>query len=125
MHRVLSSDDILGKRSTFVLLAANTKFVDQNPKIAKAMVKAMDNAIARIAADPAKAAALYLKQEPSKSISPEFVEKILRDPENVFSVAPGGVMAYADFMQRTGQIKTKPAKWQDVFFPFIHDLKGS
>jgi hypothetical protein len=58
-------------------------------------------------------------------MTPDFVERILRDPENVYSIAPSGVMAYADFMQRTGQIKGKPAKWQDVFFPFIHELQGS
>jgi NitT/TauT family transport system substrate-binding protein len=125
VHRVLSSEDVLGRASTFVLLAASTRFVDQNPKLSAAMVKAMEVAMQRIKADPAKAAALYLKQEPSKSLSPEYVEKILRDPENVFSVAPGGVMAYADFMQRTGQLKTTPAKWQDPFFPFIQERQGS
>ena len=125
VHRVLSSEDILGKSSTFVLLAANTRFVDQNPKVAAAMVKALDTAVARIKADPARAAALYLRQEPSKTMTPDYVERILRDPENVYSIAPSGVMTYADFMQRTGQIKGKPAKWQDVFFPFIHELQGS
>jgi NitT/TauT family transport system substrate-binding protein len=125
VHRVLSSEDILGKSATFVLLAANTKFVDQNPKVSAAVVKAMETAMARIVADPAKAAALYLRQEPSKSMTAQYVERILREPENVFSLAPGGVMAYADFMSSSGQIKTKPAKWQDVFFPFIHDRKGS
>jgi ABC-type nitrate/sulfonate/bicarbonate transport system substrate-binding protein len=125
VHRVLSSEDILGKSATFVLLAANTKFVDQNPKLSAAVVKAMDTAIARIAADPAEAAALYLKQEPSKYMTAQYVERILRDPGDVFSLAPGGVIAFADFMSRNGQIKTKPAKWQDVFFPFIHERKGS
>ncbi len=125
VHRVLSSEEILGKSATFVLLAANTKFVEQNPKVSAAVVKAMDTAIVRIAADPAKAAALYLKQEPSKSMTAQYVERILRDPENVFSLAPGGVLAYADFMQRNGQIKTKPGNWHDVFFPFIHERKGS
>ena len=125
VHRVLSSEEILGKSATFVLLAANTKFVEQNPKVSAAVVKAMDTAMARIAADPAKAAALYLKQEPSKSMTAQYVERILRDPENVFSLAPGSVLAYADFMQRNGQIKTKPGNWQDVFFPFIHARKGS
>ena len=124
VHKVLSSEDVLGKSSTFVLLAANARFIDQNPKVASAMVKAVDAAMSRIKADPAKAAALYLKQEPSKSLNVEYVERILRDPENVFSVSPGGVMTYADFMHRTGQIKTKPAKWQDVFFPFIHERQG-
>ena len=51
--------------------------------------------------------------------------EILRDPENVFSIAPGGVLAYSDFMLRNGQLKTKSAHWQDVFFPFIHERKGS
>jgi NitT/TauT family transport system substrate-binding protein len=125
VHRVLSSEDVLGKASTFVLLAGNARFVDQNPKVAAAVVKAMDTAIARIKSDPEKAAALYLRQEPSKSMNVEYVARILKDPENVFSVAPGGVMAYADFMQRTGQIKTKPAKWQDVFFPFVQERQGS
>ena len=125
VHRVLSSEEILGKSATFVLLAANTKFVEQNPKVSAAVVKAMDTAIVRIAADPAKAAALYLKQEPSKSMTAQYVGRILRDPENVFSLAPGSVLAYADFMQRNGQIKTKPGNWQDVFFPFIHARKGS
>jgi NitT/TauT family transport system substrate-binding protein len=125
VHRVLSSEDVLGKSSTFVLLAASSRYVGQNPKVASALVKAMDTAMSRIKADPAAAAAVYLKQEPSKSLSGDYVEKILRDPENVFSVSPGGVMAYADFMQRNAQIKAKPAKWQDVFFPFIEEKKGS
>jgi NitT/TauT family transport system substrate-binding protein len=124
VHRVLSSDDVLGKSATFVLLAANSRFIDQNPKVAAAVVKALDTAISRIKSDPAKAAATYLKQEPSK-MAPEFVERILRDPENLFSVAPGGVMTYANFMQGTGQLKSKPAKWQDVFFPYIHERQGS
>ncbi|MDB5515955.1 MAG: hypothetical protein JWQ17_2713 [Tardiphaga sp.] len=125
VHRVLSSEEILGKSATFVLLAANTKFVEQNPKVSAAVVKAMETAMARIAGDPAKAAALYLKQEPSKSMTAQYVERILRDPENVFNLAPGGVLAYADFMHRNGQIKTKPAQWQDVFFPFVHERRGS
>src|SRR5262245_9499863 len=72
VHRVLSSDDVLGKASTFVLLAGNGRFVDQNPKVAAAMVNAMDKAIGRIKADPEKAAALYLTQEPSKSMNTDY-----------------------------------------------------
>lgn len=125
VHRVLSSEDILGKPSTFVLLAANARFVDRNPKVSQAMVTAVDAAMKRIKEDPARAAALYLRLEPSKSMNVEYVERILRDPENVFSVPPGGVMTYADFMQRTGQIKSRPAKWQDIFFPFIQERQGS
>jgi NitT/TauT family transport system substrate-binding protein len=125
VHRVLSSEDVLGKSATFVLLAASSRFIDRNPKVGPAMVKALDAAIAKIKADPAAAAAIYLKNEPSKTMTPEFVQRILRDAENVFSAAPGGVAAYADFMERAGQIKKKPAAWQEVFFPFIHERQGS
>lgn len=124
VSQVLSSKDVLGGTATFVLLAANTRYVDKNPKVAEAMVSAMDEAMKRIKADPEKAAAIYLRQEPSK-ISPEMVRKIIEEPDNVFQVAPGGIMAYADFMQRNGQIKAKPASWQDTFFPFIHQQQGS
>jgi hypothetical protein len=31
----------------------------------------------------------------------------------------------APFMAKTGEIKTAPASWQDVFFPLIASLKGS
>lgn len=124
VRRILSSEDVLGK-STFVLLAANSRFVEDNPKVSAAMVKAMDTAMARIKADPAKAAELYLRHEPSKNMTPAYVEKILSTPENVFSVTPDAVMVYADFMQRTGQLKTKPSKWQDVFFPLVQERKGS
>jgi NitT/TauT family transport system substrate-binding protein len=124
VHRVMSSNDILGKNATFVLLAANSKYVAANPRIATAVITAMDEAMARIKADPAKAAATYLKSEPSK-MKPEFIEGILRDPENVFTTVPTGVMPYADFMHRTGQIKTKLTRWQDAFHPPIHDRAGS
>jgi NitT/TauT family transport system substrate-binding protein len=34
-------------------------------------------------------------------------------------------MKYADFMQKIGSIKAKPASWKDMFFPNVHNLPGS
>ena len=124
VHRVMASTEILGGNATFVLLAANSAWVKAHPEIATALVQAMDEAMKRIRVDPAKAAAIYLKYEPSK-MKPEFVEAILRDPENVFTTAPNGIMAYADFMHRTGQLKSKLDRWQDVFHPQVHGRSGS
>ena len=39
--------------------------------------------------------------------------------------APTGLMKLASFMVKTGELKTAPASWQDVFFPLIASLKGS
>ena len=41
------------------------------------------------------------------------------------SSPPTGLMKLAAFMAKTGEIKTAPASWQDVFFPLIASLKGS
>ena len=34
-------------------------------------------------------------------------------------------MKLAEFMARTGSIKAAPSSWQDLFFPELHDRKGS
>ena len=34
-------------------------------------------------------------------------------------------MTYANFMADVGSIKQRPAKWQEMFFPEGHDLKGN
>ena len=54
-----------------------------------------------------------------------FVEKILNDPENVFTMTPQNVMKYAEFMHKVGSIKEKPAAWNELFFPEIHGKQGS
>ena len=54
-----------------------------------------------------------------------FVEKILKDPENVFTLTPNNVMKYVEFMSRVGSIKVKPDSWKDLFFPEVHEKLGS
>jgi NitT/TauT family transport system substrate-binding protein len=124
VHRVLSSADVLGMAATFVLLAGTARYVEANKDIAAAAVAAADESMKRIAAEPAKSADVYLKREPSK-ITPAFIRDILAAPENAMGIAPTGIMAYADFMADSGQLKEKPAKWEDTFFPFVHDKQGS
>jgi hypothetical protein len=34
-------------------------------------------------------------------------------------------MTFAEFMFRQGLTKTRPAAWQDMFFPEAHGLPGS
>jgi NitT/TauT family transport system substrate-binding protein len=74
--------------------------------------------------DPAGMAALWIKAEKSR-LPQEFVERLVRDPENVFTTVPQNVMKYAEFMHRTGSAREKPGSWQDLFFPDIHAVAGS
>ena len=124
IHRVLSSYDVLGGPHTQAVLYAAARFHEQNPETAAAIFEALDQAMGWIRADPAAAAALYVRTEQSP-LSPSFVEGIVRDPDHVFTVAPQNVGRFADFLHRTGQIKVEPQRWTDLFFPEVAGRSGS
>lgn len=123
VHAVLNSYDVLGGPHTFNVVYATRKFVQDNPKVVKAFVEALDQANAWIKANPAEAAKLYIAAEKSK-LDPAFVESIIRDPQINFTTAPERVDAFADFEYRIGLIKQKPT-WQDLFQPGLHAKGGS
>jgi NitT/TauT family transport system substrate-binding protein len=123
-HRVLNSYDVLGGPSTFNTVWTTKKFHDANPKIYGAFLAALDEAMAFIKRDPKAAVAIY-KTEEKSNLSDEFLLKILKDPENVFTTAPQNVMKYAAFMHKTGTIENLPSAWTELFFPEIHAKSGS
>jgi NitT/TauT family transport system substrate-binding protein len=124
VRRVLSSYDVLGGPATFNVLWTTNKFHDQNPKLYRVLLTALDEAMVIIKRDPSGVAKLWIEAEKSR-LDPAFVEKIIRDPENVFTTEPQNVMKYADFMHKVGSIREKPNSWRDLFFPDIHDRPGS
>jgi NitT/TauT family transport system substrate-binding protein len=123
VRRVTSSYEVLGGPATFNLVWTTSKFHDQNPKTYKAVLAAIEEATKFINADKRAAAELWVKAEKSK-LSVEFIEKLLRDPENVFTTTPNNVMKYVEFMHKVGSIKEKPASWRELFFPEVHDKQG-
>ncbi|MBM3537232.1 MAG: ABC transporter substrate-binding protein [Alphaproteobacteria bacterium] len=125
VKRVLSSYEVLGGPSTFNVVWTTSKFRDQNPRLFRAFLAALEESMTIInVADKKPVAQLWIDAEKSK-LSLDFVEKILKDPENVFTTTPQNVMKYAEFMHRVGAIKEKAASWHDLFFPEIHGKNGS
>jgi NitT/TauT family transport system substrate-binding protein len=124
IHKVLDSYEVLGGPHTFNVVWATAKFHDENPKVMQAFIAALDDAMKQIAKDPAEAAKVWVKNENSKIPVAE-IERMMRLPENEWTMVPKQIMAYADFMSRVGLIAAKPAQWQDVFFDGIHKLPGS
>ncbi len=124
VHRVLDSYDVLGGPSTFNVVWTSQKFHDENPKLYAAFVSALKAADEVIAKDPKQAAKIYINGENSK-LPLALIEKILRDPENRFTLAPQNTMKYAAFMQKIGMIPEAPKKWSDMFFPEAASLPGS
>ena len=124
VHKVLDSYDVLGGPHTFNAVWANSKFATANPKIMKAFLAALEESISRIKADPAAAAAIWVKAENSK-ISVADAEKIIRDPKNEWTTTPKKVLTYLDYMNRAGLVSAKTSDWKDIFFSGIHGASGS
>jgi NitT/TauT family transport system substrate-binding protein len=124
IHVVTTSKEILGEEMTGVALGAPKKFVADNPKVAKAVIAAIEDAMAFMGREPEKAADIYLKAEASKTPK-EDVVGMITDGSIIFSVAPAGLMKLATFMAKTGEIKAAPQSWEEVFFPLLGARKGS
>lgn len=124
VKRVLSSYEVIGGPASFNMLWAKQEFADQNPKTFAAVYAALEEAMAFINANPREAAERWKKVENSK-LPIEAIEKIIRDPENQWTVAPQNIMVYANFMNKVGSIKVKPADWKEIFFSPVHSKEGS
>jgi NitT/TauT family transport system substrate-binding protein len=124
VHRVLSSYEVLGGPHTFNVLYTTKRFHDANPKAYAAVLAALQRAAELIAGDPQRAARTYIAEERS-TLAPEFVEKMIRDPDTSYAGPPQRVMRWAEFMQKIGTLEKKPAAWTELFFPEIHPAGGS
>lgn len=124
IHKVLSSYDVLGGPASFSALWTSTAFHDANPKLVKAVLAALEEAVAQIRSDPQEAARAYIRVENSK-LPVEEVTALIANPEVSYELAPRGIGIFTDFMARIGSIRNRPAGWRDLFFPGIHDRAGS
>jgi NitT/TauT family transport system substrate-binding protein len=124
VRKVLDSYEVLGGPHTFNTVWTSSRFREENPKVVQALVAALDEAMKFINANQKEAAEIWVKAEASK-MTPAEAERIIRLPENEWTMTPKNIMAYAEFMGRIGMIPAKPESWKDAFFPEIHNLPGS
>jgi NitT/TauT family transport system substrate-binding protein len=124
-HQIASSEDAYGGRSTFLALGATKKWIDANPKMAEVMVKAITEASNIIKNEPQKAAEIYLKVEPSKTLDVAKTTAMLKSMPDDFGVSVYGVKTVADFMGRVGGLKNIPTSFKDVFLPVIAETKSN
>jgi NitT/TauT family transport system substrate-binding protein len=123
VHRVLSSYDIMGGPATLIVAWCTRRFHDDNPKVSAAFLDALEEAMQIVAKDRKRAADLYLRSSGDKTPVNEIVEMI-GDPQAEFTTTPKGIARYVDFLSRTGALKVRPAKWQDLFFD-LGNRRGS
>ncbi|WP_375465937.1 ABC transporter substrate-binding protein [uncultured Methylobacterium sp.] len=123
LNRILNSYDVLGGPATYSVTWAARRFMSENPTVIKAVLAAIEDATRIIHDDPKRASEAYIAAEGS-SLDPALVERIIRDPENIFTTTPQKVMTFVDFMAESGTVKQPPKSWKDLF-PLLQDKGGS
>ncbi|MGH6862408.1 MAG: ABC transporter substrate-binding protein [Phyllobacterium sp.] len=124
IHKIFSSYDILGGPVTPTYLYATTDWRQANPKTFQAFFEALKEATTWIEANKKAAAETYVRVEKSK-LDPAFVQSLIESPDSKFTVVPARSYNFADFLYRTGAIKTKADSWKDYTFDELHSESGS
>src|ERR1700681_409786 len=124
VHLVLDSSTVFGGPASNAVVFGTRKFYDANPKTIAAFMAALEEADRLIARDPALAAKIYLDATKEK-YSVEEIVAMIKAPNVVYSTTPNATMVFANFMFKTGLIKTKPASWKEFFFPAAHGFPGT
>lgn len=123
-HLVTTNYDILGGRATAVVITANGKFRDANPKAYKAFYDGLSEAIDTINKDKRAASKLYLEAAHDTKNSVDDIFAIINDKDYAYTLKPEKVFATAQFMAKIGSIKQSPKAIGDLFFPEIAGLRG-
>jgi NitT/TauT family transport system substrate-binding protein len=124
IRKVIDSADVLGGPISVNVVAATSKFYNENPKLYATFVKSLEEATAFINKDKRAAAEIYIRMTKDKS-PVEDILKIMNDPQMEYSLMPKNIMKMVEFMHKSGAIKVAPASWKDLFFPNVHGLPGS
>ncbi len=123
IHKVFNSVELFGHLTT-IMAFTTEKYREAQPKLVAAFIAALEEASAFIDRDKPAAARIYGTFAKVKTPEAETL-RMISDPDVRYTVAPQGVMIYANFLNRVGVIKRAPSKWQDVFVPDVHKLPGS
>jgi NitT/TauT family transport system substrate-binding protein len=123
-HIVLDSYQVLGGPASATVLYATEKFRAENPKTYQAFIDALNDAAQFVAANPEKAADIYIKVSNAK-IDRDLLIKIIKNPEVQFKTTPQNTYQLAEFMHRVGAIKNKPASVRDYFFDDAQNAAGN
>jgi NitT/TauT family transport system substrate-binding protein len=119
VHQILSSEEVIGGKASFLLLGARRAYVEAHPQIPQVIDEAMDEAARLIHDDPQRAARIYLTHEPSKAFDAGAIGAVLKDNADEFGSPVEGVQAFANFMGRHGELKAPPQSWKDIVAPAL------
>ena len=115
IRKLTSSNDILGGRTSFNVVANSGRFRDANPKLYRAYLAALAEATDMVNRDKKGAAEIYLKATNDRTPLDDMLA-MMNDPEIEFTTKPLTIDPMVMFMAKTGSLRVKPERWQDLFF---------
>ncbi len=121
---VFNSYSVLGGMSTLNLVWTRENYYLDNPGTVKAVYSALREAMEMIQRDPTSAAKDYILQTNS-SLSVDYVERLIRNPQIAYTHVPMNVMKFAGFMYGQGTTSQHPSSWRELFFDLVHGEEGS
>ena len=124
IHTILNSYDVLGGPHSFTVAWTSARFRNDNPVLYKALIAAINEATQILGHDRRLGAQYWIDDAKSK-LPLDQVTKYVSGPQVKWTTTPENTMRFADFMNRVGTLKNKPASWRDLFFPEIHHVHGS
>ncbi len=125
VHAVLNSSEVMGGKSSFLILGATRAYIDAHPQLPEVIEKAIDEAARIVHDDPRRAAQIYLTHEPSSVINGAAMEAVIREIKDEFGSPVFGMQTTADFMGRHGELKTVPKSWKEVVAPALLNSPSS
>lgn len=125
VRAVLSSADIMGGKTSFLVMASQKATLGVHPKLPETLAKAIDEASGIIRSDPRRAATVWLKWEPSHTLDARMVEAILRELKDEFGSGVFGIEAMAGYLRKDNRLKDAFWSWKDVVAPAIAAGQGS
>lgn len=124
IHTVLDSSQVLGPKATTSVFWMAKKFREANPTVFRAILAAVQDANAFIAAHQREALD-YFVQDSRMTMKLDEVVALFADGRNGYDIVPRGTVRFAEFMKRVGRTRVAPASWKDMFFSDIHAWEGS
>lgn len=123
VHKVVSSYDVMGGKSSFVVQVASVEWAQKNPKEFQAFKDAYEESIQWINTHKAEAAKEYVELSKTKE-TPADILALLNDPEIEFNLKPIGLTKYSEFMAKAKTISYAPT-YNQMTFDHLHGKGGN
>ena len=117
MKKITDSVEILGGPSSFNVIATTAKFRNDNPKLYRSFLAAMQDATDLVNRDKDRAADIYIKVSNDKTPKADILA-IMNDPSVRFTTEVFNLGIFTDFMAKVGSLKNPPKDWAaEMVFP--------